>query len=168
MNNIIKSRLSAKQATKRCQTAITFALSSVKQYTDVLEKYNRTDQEVKTTWMDKTKVLITEIHNMVDITPDALSVHLAAASGYGLNHTSAVFLMIHAAMTGQKYLIPMVDIPVRLSEKRRKHIYYHPTVTQTQTWWNDYTYTRTKRIAYGWTEKTGTINRVNGQSTRKI
>ena len=121
MNNIIKARLSAKKATKHRQTANTFALSSAKQYTDFLEKYNRTDQEVKT-WMDKTKVLITEIHNMVDITPGALSEHLAAASGYGLNHTSAVFLMIHAAMTEQKYLIPMVDIPVRLSEEEKAHL----------------------------------------------
>ena len=121
MNNIIKARLSAKKATKHSQTANIFMLSGARQYTEFLEKYNRSDEEVKT-WMEKTKELVAAIHNIVDITPDALSEHLAAASGYGLNHTSAVFLMIHAALTEQKYLIPMVDIPVRISEEEKTHL----------------------------------------------
>jgi len=85
------------------------------QYEELLEKYNTSDAGVKT-WMTRLAELTSEILDLEDITQDALSEHLAAANGYGLNYTSTVFLMIHAALTEQNILIPMADIPVKLSD----------------------------------------------------
>ena len=72
--------------------------------------------------MDKIKGITTEIGNKTDITPDVVSEYLASAKGFGVNHTSVVFLMIHSALAEKKILIPMNDIPVMLSAEERQHL----------------------------------------------
>ena len=120
ISNIAK-RLSAKKPAKRNKTDQTVQLDGGNTYEELLEKYNTNSGEIQA-WMKRTAELVAEIENINDITPGTLGEHLASANGYGLNYTSSIFLMIHAAITENKYLIPMADIPEKLSEDERQRL----------------------------------------------
>ena len=134
MINVNIARLSAKKPTKLQTNSSNVSSTNEEKYNEILEKYKTTNSDI-TTWMDKIKGITTEIGNMTDITPDVVSEYLASAKGFGVNHTSVVFLMIHSALAEKKILIPMNDIPVMLSEEERQHLLTsnanpHPNMTE--------------------------------------
>ena len=102
MMNYTTLRLSNKKPARHTQHLNTRPSNRENQYEELLEKFNTTDAVVKS-WMTRLEELTSEIFDLEDITQDALSEHLAAANGYGLNYTSTVFFNDPCSSDGTKY-----------------------------------------------------------------